>query len=179
MQASPIRRLITGVDHRGQSTLIADAPCPHVRTSEHRPGVVYHNLWTTDRTPAAIEGAVDPVSEAMALPPPAGGSNFRIVEFAPERDYPAEAGDAVRGFAELGRAPDALVAPAASRHPGMHRTRSVDYVIVLEGEIWLVLDDGETLMRQGDVCIQRGTNHAWSNRSVGKCTMAFVLIDGT
>ena len=75
----------------------------------------------------------------------------------------------MRGFAELGHASDALVAPAASRHPGMHRTQSVDYGIVLEGEIWRVLDDGETPMRQGDVFIQRGTNHAWSNRSSGKC----------
>ena len=61
----------------------------------------------------------------------------------------------------------------------MHRTETIDYAICLEGEIWLVLDDSEVLMRAGDVCVQRGTNHAWSNRSDAPCFMCFVLIDGT
>ena len=63
-------------------------------------------------------------------------------------------------------------------HPGMHRTRSVDYAIILEGEIWSVMDKDETLMRAGDVLIQRGTNHAWANRSDKTARIAFVLLDG-
>ena len=62
------------------------------------------------------------------------------------------------------------------RHPLMHRTETIDYAICLEGEIWLVLDDSEVLMKAGDVCVQRGTNHAWSNRSDAPCFMCFVLI---
>ena len=66
-----------------------------------------------------------------------------------------------------------------ARHPGMHTTQTVDYAIILEGEIWAVMDEGETLMRAGDVLIQRGTNHAWANRSARTARIAFVLIDGS
>src|SRR5665213_3538584 len=72
----------------------------------------------------------------------------------------------------------ALTQGENAKHPWMHRTKSVDYGIVLSGEIYLVLDDQELLMRAGDVCIQRGTNHAWSNRAETNCVMAFILIDG-
>jgi quercetin dioxygenase-like cupin family protein len=85
----------------------------------------------------------------------------------------------IAGFAELGAASEAVVSRGRARHPAMHRTRSVDYGIVLEGEIWLILDEEETLLRAGDVCIQRATNHAWSNRSDRRCVMAFVLLDGS
>jgi uncharacterized cupin superfamily protein len=64
-------------------------------------------------------------------------------------------------------------------HPGMHRTETLDYAIVLEGEIYAVMDESETLLRAGDVLIQRGTNHAWANRSERTARIAFVLIDGT
>ena len=63
-------------------------------------------------------------------------------------------------------------------HPGMHRTDTVDYAIILEGEIWAVMDDNETLMKQGDVLVQRGTNHAWANRSDKTARICFVLLDG-
>ena len=66
--------------------------------------------------------------------------------------------------------------PDASRHPAMHRTDTVDYAIVLAGEIWALMDEGETLMRAGDTLVQRGTNHAWSNRSVEPCLVVFVLV---
>ena len=64
-------------------------------------------------------------------------------------------------------------------HPGMHRTDTVDYAIILEGEIWAVMDEGETLMRAGDVLIQRGNNHAWANRSTKTARICFVLLDGS
>jgi hypothetical protein len=178
MRETPVRRIVTGHDAHGRAVIVSDAPTPHVRRSEHRPGVIYHNLWTTAATPAPIDGAPDPVTDAMTLPPPRHGSNFRIVEFGPESEFPPDAIDATRGFGEMGDAPDAVVDPKVSRHAAMHRTQSVDYGLVLEGEIWLVMDVGETLMRAGDVCVQRGTNHAWSNRSGRRCVMAFTLIDG-
>ena len=64
-------------------------------------------------------------------------------------------------------------------HPGMHRTDTVDYAILLEGEIWAIMDDGETLMRGGDILVQRGTNHAWANRSAKNARICFVLLDGS
>ena len=178
MTPNPVRRIVTGHDAQGRSVIVADADSPHVRRSDHRPGVVFHNIWTTAQTPAPVNGPVDPVTEAMTLPPPKGGSNLRIVEFGPERDYPPDAAAVRHAFAEMGDAKDALVEGGAVRHAAMHRTPSLDYGIVLEGEIWLVMEEGETLMKQGDICIQGATNHAWSNRSDGRCVMAFVLIDG-
>jgi hypothetical protein len=110
------------------------------------------------------------------LTPPPGGTRIRVVDIAPE-----SAGDAVldpkassEHFARISAA-DAFT---GGRHPMMHRTETVDYGIVLEGEIWLIVDESETLMRAGDIAIQRGTNHAWANRSSANCRIAFVLIDG-
>ena len=176
----PIRRIVTGNDAGGRSVVVADGPTPHVRTSPHRPGVTFTNLWTTDRTPADATEAVDPVTPAMGLAPSSGGTNFRVVEFGPESAHaPVDAKTARRAMAAMGGAAHALDAGPAARHPFMHRTETLDYGIVLAGEITLVLDDEEVLMRAGDICIQRATNHAWSNRSGAPCVMAFVLIDAT
>ena len=180
MSARPVRRIVTGHDSRGKAIIVADAPSPHLRISPSRPGVAYINLWTIDRAPAPIHGPVDPVTMAMNLEPPTNGNNLRIVEFEPETRHPT-ASDPARAraaFAAMGGAGHALTQQANARHPWMHRTKTVDYGIVLFGEIYLVLDESETLMHAGDVCIQRGTNHAWSNRSDQNCVMAFVLIDG-
>ncbi len=171
-----VRRVVTGHDANGLAVIVSDDLNPHIRRSPHRAGVTYHNIWTTNRTPAPVD-SVDPVTETMSLVPPPGGCNFRLVEFGPERDFPPDFASAAKGFAELGKASSALVSAAQSRHPGMHRTQSLDYGIVLEGEIWLLLDEEETLLRRGDICIQQATNHAWSNRSDASCLMAFVLID--
>jgi hypothetical protein len=177
MPLKPCRRIVTGHDSAGHAIVISDGPSPHVRTSPQRPGVAYTNLWTTSRMPAEIDGSIDPVTQAMNLEPPPGGTNLRIVEFAPEREAGAVDPEATRrAFAAMGGAAHAVA--DSGRHPGMHRTKTVDYGIVLTGQITLVLDEEEVVMRAGDVCIQRGTNHAWSNRSDAPCTMAFVLIDG-
>ena len=180
MSARPVRRIVTGHDRDGKAIVVSDAPVPHVRRSAHRPGVAFTNIWTTDHMPAEIYGSSDPVTQAMALEPPPRGSNFRFVEFGPEKGYIAsvDAEAARAAFAGMGGAEHALTGGGAGQHPFMHRTKTVDYGIVLAGEIWLVLDESELLMRAGDVCIQRGTAHAWSNRSDSPCLMAFVLIDG-
>jgi gentisate 1,2-dioxygenase len=98
------------------------------------------------------------------------GTIFRTVEFPPDSAWKGM--DARKVFDELkaGHAADAHAA-----NPGMHKTASVDYALVIKGEIWAILDKDERLMREGDVLIQRGTNHAWSNRSEENCLMMFVL----
>jgi naringenin degradation protein FdeH len=179
MEVRAVRRIVTGHDEKGRATVISDAASPHVRVSPQRAGVAYTNLWQTSRMPVPINGAADPVSEAMNLEPPANGTNLRIVEFEPESRHPVVDPAAARAaFAAMGGAAHALTLMSDAPHPWMHRTKTVDYAIVLSGEIHLVLDDREVLMRAGDVCIQRGTNHAWSNRSNHNCVIAFVLIDG-
>jgi len=174
----PIRRIVTGNDARGFAVVVSDGPTPHLRTSPGRPGVAFTNVWTTDRMPADASQTIDPVTPAMGLAPPRNGTNFRIVEFGPEREHePVDPEAARKAFVAMGAAEHALAGGPAPRHPFMHETPTLDYGIVLSGEITLVLDDSEILMRAGDVCIQRATNHAWSNRSSAPCVMAFVLID--
>jgi quercetin dioxygenase-like cupin family protein len=108
----------------------------------------------------------------VVLEPPRGGVIFRVVEFPPDR---APGGfDRKAAFAAMGA--HGAMDPDASRHPGMHRTDTVDFAIVLSGEIWALMDEGETLMRAGDTLVQRGTNHAWSNRSDQPCLVAFILV---
>jgi gentisate 1,2-dioxygenase len=107
---------------------------------------------------------------------PAGGSVFRVVQFPPDKDWAARAA-AMGGSVAIDETAKAVQTDGPVRHAHMHRTRSLDYAIVLSGEIWTVMDEGETKMTVGDVLIQRGTNHAWANRSNAPCVVAFVLID--
>jgi hypothetical protein len=172
-----IRRVVTGNDSHGRSVIVSDGAPTNIRQSPQRPGVVINNLWMTDTMPAQTSGPEDATVKPMALEPAAGGTNFRIVEFPPESDYIAKitAEDAKKAFGDLG-ASHAIEGKA--RHPFMHKTKTLDYAIVLSGEIYLVLDDSEVLMTAGEVCIQRATSHAWSNRSDKPAKVAFILIDG-
>jgi quercetin dioxygenase-like cupin family protein len=102
----------------------------------------------------------------------------RVVEFPPDKVWMNKLA-AKDAFATLGKSGSAALAAnkASARHPMMHTTNTVDYAIILAGEIWAVMDVGEKKMKAGDVLVQRGTNHAWSNRSSRPCLVAFVLID--
>lgn len=121
----------------------------------------------------------EPAEAGLVLGPPKGGTRIRVIDFPPE-------GEAIRNltpeqasekFGSMGDA-KASRSNSGSPHPLMHRTQTVDYGLVLEGELTLVLDRGETTLRAGDIVVQRGTNHAWANRSNKNCRVAFVLIDG-
>jgi quercetin dioxygenase-like cupin family protein len=168
----PIRRVVTGHDARGRSVIVSDGPSPHVLALPGRPDFGLTNLWVTDATPASNEGQADAAARPVVLEPPPGGSILRVVEFPPDK---APGGfDRKAAFAAMGA--DHAMDPDASRHPGMHKTSTVDYAIVLAGEIWALMDVGETLLKAGDCLVQRGTNHAWSNRSDRPCLVAFILI---
>ena len=177
--AQGIRRIVTGLGADGKATVISDAAAPNVKQSPNRPGVVINNLWLTDSAPAKINGPEDAGAAIARLEPPAGGTVFRIVEFPPESGYidSIDADTAHAAFADMGagHAKDTSEKPP---HPFMHGTETVDYALVLEGETYLVMEDTEVLMKAGEVCVQRGTKHAWSNRSDKPCKIAFVLIDG-
>lgn len=140
------------------------------------PGTVFHELWSTPSVPAQIDDGADPVTGPLQLAPPAGGTRIRIVDIPPDTVQNALTPEEVAAaFAAI----DASHAhDAHGAHVLMHRTETVDYGIVLAGEVWLVVDDGETCLRPGDVVVQRGTNHAWSNRTEETVRMAFVLVDG-
>ena len=173
--AKQIRRLVTGHDANGRAICVSDTAASSILSRASRPGVTLTNLWQTEITPAPIAGPDESVDGPLILQPPAGGSVFRIVEFEPEDPETLAQLDGRAAFAEMGAA-GAIVEGA--RHPFMHRTESVDYAVILEGEITMLLDDSEHHLSAGDVVVQRGTNHAWSNRSHAPCRIVFVLIDG-
>ena len=169
----PIRRIVTGHDAEGRACIVEDAPAAAVRTVPDRPGYRAVNVWRTNRTPAPIDEE-DSIDAHQGILPPDSGTILRIIDFPPEPADPAERDRRIRATFG-GMFKDAT--HDGRKHPGMHRTDTVDYAICLEGEIWSVMDEGETLMRAGDVLIQRGTNHAWANRSQKTARIAFVLID--
>ena len=144
-------------------------------------GATLREIWNTQRSPAPIgRTASEPREEGVILAPPRGGTRIRVCDFEPERhDLNEEARAAgLSDFAAIGGA-DAFRGGADGPHALMHRTETVDYGIVLEGEIVLVLEETETVVKAGDIVVQFGTNHAWSNRSGKLCRMAFILIDGS
>ena len=177
--ANSTRRIVTGHDPHGRATVLSDTPAP-VFHPKNRPGVEATTLWVTTETPTSVTDATDRTQGQVALIPPTNGTVFRIVEFSPEKEWidQIDREAARESFASFG-AEQALDEAEEPPHPLMHKTETIDYAIVLSGECYLVLDDSEVLVTAGDVIIQRGTNHAWSNRSDRPCRIAFVLIDGT
>jgi hypothetical protein len=172
----PVRRIITEDDAQGRSRIAQDAPATAIRTVADRPGYRAVNVWRTEEMPIPI-GAPDSIEAHKGILPPKNGTILRVIDFPPEPKDPAERKRRIQAtFGTIFT--DAAHDKREGAHPGMHRTETVDYAIVLEGEIWAVMDEGETLMRTGDVLIQRGTNHAWANRSDSTARIAFVLMDG-
>lgn len=167
----PVRRVVTGVTQQGTSTIIMDGPAPQVSQGADPEGGSTV-LWVTSSAPASNTGVEDaaPGGERNPVPPPRpGGTILRIVDFLPSsRVTPAPA----RALAGVHHTED-----RSAKHPGFHMTDTVDYAIVLEGEVYALLDEAETLLKAGDVLIQRGTYHAWDNRSDRVCRIAFILID--
>lgn len=173
-ELKPIRRVLTGDDAQGQSFVQEDGPSPSVRTVPERPGYRVSNLWRT--CAAGRVDAPDSIAEHKGVSPPEGGTVLRIIDFPPEPADPQELQRALQAtFGAMFR--DAQHAPKPGEHPGMHRTDTVDYAIMLEGELVAILDQEETVLRAGDVLVQRGTNHAWANRSGRPARIAFILVD--
>ena len=171
------RRIVTGHDAQGRSIFLQDDAAPNMIQPEHSPNVGMFNLWRLMSIPASNAGDADgaPADAAITLAPPPGGLVFRIMEMPPdaERNYTAQS----EVFKAYGN-PEAI-SHGEQRHPGFHKTDSIDFGILLEGEIWALMDVGEKLLHPGDVVIQRGTNHAWANRSNKPARIAFILISAS
>jgi mannose-6-phosphate isomerase-like protein (cupin superfamily) len=170
----PIRRVVTGDDANGRSRIIEDGPSPAVRTVAERPGYRVTNLWCTAAAPSPIAEA-DAIEAHRGVSPPTNGTVLRIIDIPPEPEDPQELQRALEAtFSNMYN--DAHRAVKPGEHPGMHRTDTIDYALMLQGELVAILDDEETVLRAGDVLIQRGTRHAWANRSGAPARIAFVLI---
>ncbi len=176
----PITRVVTGHSPDGRSILTEVGPLPTVVEITAIPGTVFHEVWSTAESPARVADDGDPTIGALVLPPPPGGTRIRFVDIPPDTEDFLKSGVGRMGeaFEQIGDKAASTV-KESSPHPLMHRTESIDYGIVIEGEMTLVLDDGEALLKPGSVVIQRGTNHAWANRSGKMCRMLFVLVSGT
>jgi mannose-6-phosphate isomerase-like protein (cupin superfamily) len=172
-----IRRIVARDDAHGISRIAEDAPSKAVITVPARPGYRVVNLWKTDSAPALIGGPDLATNKPGIAPAKTGGTILRVVDFPPEVADPAELRRQM-GATFGGIFKDAQKDDRQGKHPGMHRTETVDYAVVLEGEVYAVMDEGETLMRAGDVLIQDGTNHAWANRSNKTARILFVLMAG-
>lgn len=173
-ESRPVRRVVTGDNAQGKSGIVDDGAAPALTVPE-RPGYRVSNIWVTSETPAPI-AAPDAVAAHKGVSPPKRGTVLRVI------DYPPDATDPVLRKRQLAATFGALYPDAEhhvdDKHPGMHRTLTVDYAIILEGEIVAILDEAETVLRAGDILVQRGTNHAWANRSQANARICFVLIDG-
>ncbi len=169
--ASSVRRVVTGHDKNGTALVVMDGK---VETKVRSAGVGSAVLWITDETPADISGDKDRAQREIGVPPPMNGSILRIVDFPPvtgDIKVDNKAFTAEMGIGEQKRGGGKHI-----NHPFMHRTKSIDYAIVLEGEIDMLLDDTEVHMKPGDIMVQQGTNHAWVNNSGKNCRICFVLI---
>lgn len=177
---NPVRRVVTGHDEQGRSIVVSDGPAPFVHINPADPEWYSTDVFRSVGAPAAI--AAQPVETTEGprrqLPTPRG-TVIRVNNFPPEpeavRRMTPE--DAQRAFASLGNA-QAATFGKGGRHPLMHRTETIDYAIVVSGEITMLLDVGEVVLKAGDILVQCGTNHAWVNRSNAPAIVIFVLIDG-
>lgn len=179
MTLPPIHRVVTGHDANGKAIVATQGPLPTVVALQAIPGTVFHEVWSTTGSPAPVDNGADPTKGALSLPPPKLGTRIRFVDIPPDTtEFLAHGAARMKdAFGQIGDVRASTV-KADSPHPLMHRTESVDYGLVIEGEMTLVLDDAEVLLKAGSVVVQRGTNHAWANRSGKPCRMLFVLVDG-
>ena len=176
-----VRRIVTGHKDDGEAVVIIDDQAVNIFYPPGRPGVQINNVWRQFEAPAKLGGNADNAAEGekIGLEPGPNGSVFRVIEFPPEVDWidNVDREAAKESFKEFGseHSADSSETPA---HPLMHRTETIDYAVIMSGEIVMVMDKSEVLCREGDVVVQRGTNHAWANRSDALCRIAFILIDG-
>jgi mannose-6-phosphate isomerase-like protein (cupin superfamily) len=179
MTLPPIRRVVTGHDADGKAIVASDGALPVVAEIAAIAGTVFHEVWSTSGAPAPVDNGADPTLGPLRLAPPKLGTRIRFVDIPPDTaELLAQGASRMKeAFAQIGDA-QASTVTAHSPHPLMHRTESVDYGIVIDGELTLVLDDSEVALGPGSVVVQRGTNHAWANRSGRPCRMLFILVDG-
>jgi hypothetical protein len=171
---SPVRRVVTGHDAAGRSVVQFDSlvsPSPELPTDV--------SLWVTDRAPASNAGRADAAAKPVKLEPPPQGSVFRFVVFPPAAALAGLSAEEIERmmagvFEQLGATHTRV---DTTRGPGMHRTKTTDYIVVLSGELTLMLDQGDVDLKPFDVVVQRGTNHGWVNRGSTPALLAAVLLD--
>jgi hypothetical protein len=172
-----VRRVVTGHDAGNRSTVVSDSPVPRSHDFQHIPGMGTAMVWLAGAGEPIRHDGTDPTGHMLSQVPEPGASRFVIVRFPPDAVF-AEAGfDAAAADAEQRAVSPGLAELFEPDEPGMHVTPTVDYVVVLDGKIWLELDDGQLVsLRQGDTVVQNGTRHAWRNLGTQAATLAVVMV---
>lgn len=170
-----VRRVVTGRSASGRSTVISDGDAPRAHDFASIPGFSNVTVWATRPGETRVAVPQDRTESLTSLLPEPGGSTFFIVRFPPEAAMASI--DVEQAGAEQARELPGLADTFDPERPGFHATPSIDYVLLLEGELWLELEEGEPLLlRQGDVVIQNGTWHAWHNRTEGAAVIAAISL---
>ena len=176
--AKKIRRVVTGHNSRGKSVFVSDGPPTREVTFKRLKGFAIIGAWATDHGMTALPGSDDPTKRMTTFVPGHGGTRLAITIFPP----------ALRGNARRKAPPPPTRAEMLAKLPGlaesmegsdvgMHTTDTVDYDIIMSGDLWLELDDGaEVHLKPGDIVVQNGTRHAWHNRGAKPCVMYSVLV---
>ncbi len=173
----PARRIVTIDREPGKSSLVSDGPAPDVVTDPARPGFASARLWVIDQTPARI--VFETVHLPQSIEPPKRGSLCRVVTYPPDASWQEKVGAAeVAAYFRAMGSPSASTYAANAPHPYMQKAETLDFCFVLDGEIVLVLDTGEVALKRGDMVVQRGTSHAWSNRSTAPAVLAITSHGG-
>jgi uncharacterized cupin superfamily protein len=173
----PIRRIVVRDDGNGQkSGALSDGPAPDVRTDPARPGFAATRLWVTSQTPARIEN--ETLHKPHTIEPPKAGSLCRYLQIPPDAAWKGKVGlkEVQSYFAAMG-SPGASTYSSSAAHPYMQKTRTLDFALIIEGEVTLVLDLEEVNLGAGDSVVLRGANHAWSNRTDRPCIIAMSMHD--
>ena len=171
-QASDVRRVVTGLDGNDKAIVLFDG---RENLKVGKSGNASINLWITDESPSGFSFKDDTATKSSTLSPPDNGTVFRVVEFPPTT--PAEEAK-IQSQVMMNLAGDHSPKRGLPiTHPFMHRTRTVDYAIIMSGEIDMMLDDSVVHLKAGDVVVQQATNHAWINRSHQPVRVMFVLMD--
>lgn len=168
-----VRRFVTGLDESGRSIVTFDDVAGNVLPVAGWPGAAITEIWTTDEMPIDNGGNVDRGARPIRHDPTPNGTIFRVVEIPPDDGRPIDVDSA---FASMG-SQNKPSAEDSAKHASMHFTNSVDYLVVISGEMHMVMEEGEVLLPTGSCIVQRGTKHAWVNRSGKPCVLAAVLVD--
>jgi len=170
-QSPEVRRVVTALDASGKAVVMIDE---RTKLTAPRPPNYAANVWVTSTSLPDFTSTADRGKTKIGLVPPKSGTVFRVVDFAPDSqgEHPSDMNHMMKIVGA--EAPKKGLAP---RHPMMHRTRSLDYAIIMSGEIDMLLDEGEVHLKAGDVVVQQATNHAWVNRGDKPCRVAFILME--
>ena len=171
-QPPEVRRVVTKIDSSGKAVVMFDGA---VQLKSFRSPNPAGEMWVTDKSLPDFNWSADRALTKVGLVPTKNGTIFRVVDFVPLSPEAEKKMDINLMMKVVGDHAPAKGLPP--RHPMMHRTRSLDYAIIMSGEIDMLLDESEVHLKAGDVVVQQATNHAWVNRSGKPCRVAFILMD--